>query len=781
MDFSRGPAEIEEWGDMLWGTHFCFFYETRQDLLETIVAYFKEGLESHDYCLWLTSASGVEEARKALRQAIPGIDEIKEKGEIEILPARQWYLEDGVFDSEGVINKLNTKLAQALAKGYARLRVAADEAWLEQTYWTAFLTYEKKLDEVTSDKDILILCAYPTSARTANDILDIAWTHRFAAAKRSGKWEILEAPELKRALQKARDELEEKVQERTTDLIRINQALQAEIVEHKRTEKALRESETKLKEAQQLAHIGYWERDLIADRITGSEETHRIFGLKSLDGILSLADLQEMIYPDDRQIQRQALIEALQGRRLYDVEYRIVRPDGDLRFVHVRDEIEYDELGRPIRMFGAVQDVTERKHAEEATRQQAARAQLLADISQSCAEAGLDYQKVLETITWRTAELIGDACMILQLSEDRQRLRPAAFHHPNPQAFALMQEILSNAWTGSLDAPISGNLLAGEPVRIPEVTSEEIRPLIPHELWPFVDRVGISSLLAVPLRVQGQVIGILSLSRDRPGLLYTQEDQALLQDIADRAALTIENARLFQSVSEQRERLRALSARLVEAREVERRTVARELHDEVGQLLTGLQITLKMSSRLAPEAARARLSESQKLVEQLLDRVQNLSLDLRPAVLDDLGLVPALLWQFERYTRQTGIQVRFDHRGLGRRFASEVETAVYRIVQEGLTNVARYAGVQEAVVRVWTENSTLGLQIEDLGTSFDVQYAQDARTSTGLSGMQEQAELLGGQLTIESAPGAGTLITVELPLREAQEGDHDERDDTAGR
>ena len=112
----------------------------------------------------------------------------------------------------------------------------------------------------------------------------------------------------------------------------------------------------------------------------------------------------------------------------------------------------------------------------------------------------------------------------------------------------------------------------------------------------------------------------------------------------------------------------------------------------------------------------------------------------------------------------------FDHRGLGRRFASQIETAAFRIIQEALTNVARHARVSEAAVRIWVEDGLLGMQIEDLGAGCDVQAALSRRNSTGLSGMQEQAELLGGLFTIESAPGEGTLITVELPLSESLEG-----------
>jgi PAS domain S-box-containing protein len=131
----------------------------------------------------------------------------------------------------------------------------------------------------------------------------------------------------------------------------------------------LRESEAKLKEAQQLANIGYWERDLVTDRLTWSKETCRIFGLQSLRQPFDQADLEKLIHPDDRPIQRQALAETRQAHRPYDVEYRIVRPDGEVRTVHIRDAIQYDETGQPVRIFGTVQDITERRRGEEALRE----------------------------------------------------------------------------------------------------------------------------------------------------------------------------------------------------------------------------------------------------------------------------------------------------------------------------------------------------------------------------------------------------------------------------
>ena len=190
--------------------------------------------------------------------------------------------------------------------------------------------------------------------------------------------------------------------------------------------------------------------------------------------------------------------------------------------------------------------------------------------------------------------------------------------------------------------------------------------------------------------------------------------------------------------------LLSLSRRLVEVQEAERRHVARELHDEIGQVLTGLKLSLELIPRVPEEAVKANLEESTNLVNELMGKVRELSLDLRPAMLDDLGLLPTLLWYFERFTARTQVNVGFEHTGLDRRFLSEVETSAYRIVQEALTNVARHAGADAVSVRLWSNDEMLGLSIEDHGAGFDAADESILSKSNGLAGMRERATLLGG-------------------------------------
>lgn len=209
--------------------------------------------------------------------------------------------------------------------------------------------------------------------------------------------------------------------------------------------------------------------------------------------------------------------------------------------------------------------------------------------------------------------------------------------------------------------------------------------------------------------------------------------------------------------------LRALSNRLVDTQETERRNIARELHDQIGQSLTVLKLILGQAARLAPAEGVQILNEAQVLVSELIQQIREMSLRLRPSMLDDLGLLPTLLWHFERFTSQTGIRINFDHSGLEDSLSPDVNTAVYRIVQEALTNAARYAGVDEVDMEIQVDNGNLLLAIEDRGCGFNPAKLA-ANTSTGLSGMRERAHLLGGKLNIETNPGEGTRLSATLPL-----------------
>jgi PAS domain S-box-containing protein len=222
-----------------------------------------------------------------------------------------------------------------------------------------------------------------------------------------------------------------------------------------------------------------------------------------------------------------------------------------------------------------------------------------------------------------------------------------------------------------------------------------------------------------------------------------------------------------------RERLQALSRQLIAAQENERRRLAHELHDEIGQSLTAIGIHLQAARSTAGEAAQTRLREALAIVDQAISQVRHLSLDLRPSVLDDLGLEAALRWYADRQIRLTGLDIRLDIHLGGCRLATEVETACFRVVQEALTNVFRHA----CAGRVWIElqrRPMVELTVRDDGLGFDPQTARQRSAegaSFGLLGMQERVELLGGEFAVESRPDHGASIRVRFPASAAPTGE----------
>jgi PAS domain S-box-containing protein len=235
----------------------------------------------------------------------------------------------------------------------------------------------------------------------------------------------------------------------------------------------------------------------------------------------------------------------------------------------------------------------------------------------------------------------------------------------------------------------------------------------------------------------------------------------IFTDITERVtaerSLRESEERLQARVTEATDELRTLSRRLLEVHEEERRHLARELHDEIGQVLTGLQFQLATVSAADGE----RVAEVQKTVQDLTEQVRQLSMDLRPAVLDQYGLLAALRWHIERYGIRTGIKVDLRHEGLEARLPPPVEIAAFRVVQEALTNIVRHAETHEAFVQLLADAEALTVVVRDRGQGFD---PASANPSSGLSGMRERVELLGGTLTLDSGPGEGTVIAAEVPL-----------------
>jgi len=219
---------------MPWGSHFCHFYDTKEDLIETLVPYFVEGLKSGEFCLWVVSDVTEKDALDALRRAIPDFELHLDNKNIEVLLDREWYLDGDKFDLDKVCRGWNEKLSEVLHRGYPGMRIAGSTCFLPGRNWCDFSAYEEKVNESIVNRSMTILCSFPVAATGAGEVLDVARTHQFTVARRNGTWEVLETPEVRQAkseIKRLNDTLERRVIERTTELTAVNEQLRRALEE----------------------------------------------------------------------------------------------------------------------------------------------------------------------------------------------------------------------------------------------------------------------------------------------------------------------------------------------------------------------------------------------------------------------------------------------------------------------------------------------------------------------------------------------------------------------
>ena len=268
-------------------------------------------------------------------------------------------------------------------------------------------------------------------------------------------------------------------------------------------------------------------------------------------------------------------------------------------------------------------------------------------------------------------------------------------------------------------------------------------------------RLGVTSGLYVPLLAHGRAIGVvIAHDKDGPDTRFDDDDLRLAETLAARAAVAVD---LSERVS------RDTVRRVVEAQEAERRRLARELHDETGQALTSILLGLKPLEQAADEAERrAALSSVRELVVSTLQDVRRLAVELRPSALDDFGLVPALERLADTFRQQTGIRVDLEASLDAERLPRDVETALYRIVQEALTNVVKHAEASHVSITLTRKDGSVVAVVEDDGRGFE---SQTPAGGLGLLGMRERVSLVGGRFTVEAAAGSGTTLVAEVPVR----------------
>ena len=276
-------------------------------------------------------------------------------------------------------------------------------------------------------------------------------------------------------------------------------------------------------------------------------------------------------------------------------------------------------------------------------------------------------------------------------------------------------------------------------------------------------------LVCVPLEARGEELGRICIAvRQDQGL--SEQDQALLTSIAAQMALAVRNAGLYDELQREESARAELLHKVIVAQEDERKRIARELHDETSQAITALMLgldTAGLALAHSPAEAEARLAATRSVAEGMLQNIHRLISDLRPALLDDLGLLPAISWYAEQRLNPLGIAFHLEYDGVDHRLPPDIETAVFRVVQEAVTNVVRHAGAANIWVTLVQHGDLLSLQVRDDGKGIDGSDRPGSGSGggVGLRGMRERVNLLGGDFELESAAGQGTEVTIRLPLR----------------
>lgn len=352
----------------------------------------------------------------------------------------------------------------------------------------------------------------------------------------------------------------------------------------------------------------------------------------------------------------------------------------------------------------------------------------------------IDLTRLLELIARRLRELIGARLVTIALPGGDRLLRVEAADGDGAEAIVGMQLERAGSKSGGVLERRRAERVDSL-INDPEVDQEAAR------------RLGASSGLFVPLVAGGRPIGVI-IAHDKLGSdpRFTDADLRLAETFAPRAAVAVD---LSERVAGDALR------RIVEAQELERRRLARELHDQTGQELTSVLLGLKAVEESKTDAERdAALAAVREQVVETLHDVRRLAVELRPKALDDFGLVPALERLRETFAEQTGMRVELEAH-VRDRLPSDVETALYRIVQEGLTNIVKHARASAVSIVLTRTDRAVTAVIEDDGEGFDSRLGRDG---LGLLGMDERLALLGGKLKVESAPGSGATIVAEVPL-----------------
>jgi C4-dicarboxylate-specific signal transduction histidine kinase len=761
-------------GDMPWGTHFCLFYETRADLLDTVVSYCKVGLENREFCLWVVAEPLTgEDAKDALKRSVPDLDQYLADQSIEIVAARDWYLQDGTFDLNRVISGWNEKLAHASARGYAGVRVTGDTAWLEKKDWKDFCEYEESLNQAIAGQRLAVLCTYPLAACGAAEILDVVRTHQFAVTKRRGSWDVIETAGHKQAkaeIKRLNEELEQRVLERTGQLTAVNRELTREVLQRQRAEEALQRSEAYLAEGQRLTHTGSWACNIANREILHSSEEHsRLYGFDPESGIPSFEEMVQRIHPEDRARVVEIAERANCAGQDFEAHFRTVLPDNTTKYVYGVAHPVFRASGDVGEFVGILMDVTERQRAE-ALRDGESR--ILVMIARDA-----PLQEILENLVRVVeAQFAGLLCSVLLLDEDGQHARHgAAPSLPKPYIKAI---------DGLCIGPKAGScgtaMYRREPVVVTDILRDPLWELYRSVAEPY----GFRACWSTPILANaGKPLGSFAMYYREPRTPSPPETRAL-EMATHLAGIAIER----KVAHEERERLRQAQADLAHINRVTTMgELTASLAHEIKQPISAAVINAKTCSRWlgrdAPDLAEARGAASRlvKDVTRAADIISRINLmfkkgGLQAELVDVNELIQEMIVLLRSEASRYSISIRTElAQDLPEVMADRVQLqqVFMNLMLNGIDAMKETSGGSELAIKSEAGDGQLVISVSDTGVGLPPEQVdqifkaffttKDNGTGMGLPISRSIIESHGGRLWAASATGRGATFQFTLP------------------
>lgn len=478
-------------------------------------------------------------------------------------------------------------------------------------------------------------------------------------------------------------------------------------------EAELRNSESRLREAQRVAHLGNWEWTIALNTLWWSDEVYRIFGLTPGQLEVTYDTFLAYVHPEDRDAVNRAVQEALAGAKRYSIDHRVIRPDGIERVVHEQAEVVYDADHRPVRMIGTVHDITGRVRAEEAVRQSEQRFRLMAQAS--------------EDVFWMCTPGIGQ---ILYISPAYEKLwgKTRRSLYQNPMSFL---ESVHPDDRDRLVAGLKGHAKGRWNYVYRIVQSDDAIRWVHDIGYPVRNAHGELTMMA------GMIRDITAAKKAEAEILHQQKE------------------------------LRSLATQLQLAEERQRRRIAQDLHDSIGQILSFSGRELRRLQQTASPPLAKSLRQIADQLDTAVEQARSLSFDLSPALLYDLGLEVAIEDLAERMSKEHHFNCSFESCASPKPLRDDVKVLLYRSVRELLINAAKHAEADLVKIFCSRLESDIQITVQDNGRGFDVSVLSRRSSENGgfgLFNLRERLSHIGGCLKIESAKNRGTEATVIAPL-----------------